>query len=40
MNLFEGYDPGIFYDEMFAVDGGVATTVTAHCRMEVHVEAG
>jgi uncharacterized circularly permuted ATP-grasp superfamily protein len=23
MNLFEGYDPGIFYDEMFAVDGGV-----------------
>ncbi|MBU6171838.1 MAG: circularly permuted type 2 ATP-grasp protein, partial [Verrucomicrobia bacterium] len=23
MNLFEGYDLGIFYDEMFAADGGV-----------------
>jgi uncharacterized circularly permuted ATP-grasp superfamily protein len=27
MNLFEGYDPGIFYDEMFASDGGVRS----HC---------
>jgi hypothetical protein len=41
--MFNGYDPGNFYDEMFRPDDDVAPVVgnykgTTHCRLEVRVE--